>query len=202
VTWPDWTRWYAAAFSLRTEQDADMLTAWVELFTSRGWGADEVHAACRLHFDRLAGARYRTQHLEVVSEAVQDARRAADYERSRQLRAEQEDPRGVCCDCFGVGVVCGLPYPDDRKWERGCTCAAYCHCPLGRWKAGQETEPKYRLPTYEQYTARVPDWRDKLRAKAQTQAAERAAQGISGHLDKTVGSILRNVQARQQTKGV
>lgn len=187
MTWDEWARQHFAVFGMSTQADANMLSEWQRLFASAGFTADEVAEAT----DWVAThdpPRFRSDQLAALQARVR-ARRAAET-----TRGPAEPAASSCGLCGGSGVACGLPNPDamERAGGRWRTCAAYCKCPLGRWRAGRDPGRE----DWAQYEARVPDWRERLAAHRVEQEAYQTASHRAGTLDREMGELLRKMRSR------
>lgn len=154
-----WGERHGSVFGLRSDDDAASLLEWVTIFRRGGYTPAELHAAT----DWLAmhdPPRFLNQHLAAIREHVHRQRQAAC---SRSADGSPEF--GECRLCGSTGVICGLPSLRALECGQWATCAALCHCALGRWigqrQRGQTSsgDPRGPLVTLANYEIHCPNWR-------------------------------------------
>src|SRR5215475_6175109 len=187
MTWAEFSSRIATLYAL-PEKHLATVAEWIDDHYRRvGITPDEAHAAV-LALAQAGKARYFTEVLAGVPEAVREVRVAALLARERQQRASDETPGPESCrDCRDTGW-CPVPVPDDRlkageqtEWVMTCRCAAgvrlaaVCRDHKGRAPAS--------LAQYEAHFARL-DWRALLRGRKAEEVARGRIAGSTREWDR------------------
>ena len=191
MSYAEWAIIHATMFGLDRPEDMKMLDLWIDVFRGAGHTPDELHAVTQ--WLALNAPPSRWEHLQAIQ------RRLAETRHNQARPRPEEDPHGTCADCGGAGLV-SVPHPYPPPNGRWYTAAVLCHCPLGRWleETQRSDEPKYQRMNYLEYSKIKPAWRDELRQHTEFLKASIQAEGLTKHLDKTLGTILR--QAREVSR--
>jgi hypothetical protein len=189
MSWDEWARRHFAVFGMTSQAEANMLAEWQRLFQMAGFSALEMAEAT----DWVAThdpPRFRGDQLQALQARARARRQAEAGRRS-------PEPAGPSCGlCGGDGVAGDLPDPEAMvkwggKWR---TCACWCKCPLGRYKAPLNTW----MESWDQYESRVPDWRERQLAHQREEEAYAVARTHAGTLDRQLGELLGRMRARER----
>lgn len=202
-----WMDLFQAMFSANTDNWAETLVVWDDLFRAEGRSNSEICAAVVAISKRSPMPRFAPEFLEALRQEF----RAQD----QSIREQQEAARVravskpvLCRTCGDSGWVVDLPHLETINGLEWCkpyrTMAATCHCGLGhhihgKWSQAHPT-PK-PVMTFSEYQQRNPYWSEMWQLRAKERQAEVAAykqQHGAQAWEQTVKRILARYQGGDQ----
>ena len=188
TTYADWAQHHGSLFGLASDQDAQMLLLWADLFAQIGYTPGQLLAASQ----RIAASdppRFRSDHLRLLKDHL--AALTLTSQREQRAAAAAHD----CLLCGGSGRVV-VPYPEPIQRLGGWyTCAVLCRCPLGLWLA-QNQQGELRMQGLLDYERENPRWREQMAAHDRALATAHQAGAMATELDRVMGEIRGRFRAR------
>lgn len=198
-----WMDLFQAIFSCNTDQWAETLVVWDDLFRAEGRANSELAAAVVAISKRSPIPRFAPEFLEALRQEFRT--------QDQSIREQQEAARVaavsrpvLCRTCGDSGWVVDLPHLETvngLEWIKPYrTQACTCHCGLGhhlgqKWASAQPN-PK-PVMGFSEYQQRNPYWREMWQLRAKERAADFAAHK-QAHGKQPWEETVKRILARYQ----